>query len=442
VRLFCILLGAVLSSFAFARMARHGSGLVSNSLLAAAAASVLTGMFAPVHLARRFLVLGLVSAMTLLMAEVVLRTAFTAEYAYVYEADARLIFRLIPGTSKVFRRSPQDGGQAVTMQINSRGYRGEELRVPGEARRVVVYGDSNILAEFSERQDTFVERLRAGISATLGTPIETINAGTPAYGPDQVLLRMEEELPGLQADLVVVAVFADNDFGDLLRNRIFSLDEAGALRTNDYVLSDSLRRRFDLGSEMSYVVRALRRIREQLARVDQEAWDERAEQRVEGWLAASLTEHQRAVLERSASVENAFDDHYDADMSLLPHGESARDKRALMEAVLTRIKATAAQASVPMVLLVIPSVLDVCDQHTLGSINTDLYPDYDRRAMTRALADIAERLDIPVLDLYEPYRERGANSLYFRSADNHWNDAGQSLAAELMTALIVERGLL
>ena len=42
----------------------------------------------------------------------------------------------------------------------------------------------------------------------------------------------------------MVAVFAGNDFGDLLRGKIYALDEAGRLRPRSPRLGEGLRREF------------------------------------------------------------------------------------------------------------------------------------------------------------------------------------------------------
>ena len=87
----------------------------------------------------------------------------------------------------------------------------------GSRPRVVVYGDSFIHTYYVDADDGFAQQLENGLSRRLGSGVEVVNAGVAAYGPDQIALRMEDELPKLRPDLVVVAVFGGNDFGDLVR---------------------------------------------------------------------------------------------------------------------------------------------------------------------------------------------------------------------------------
>src|SRR6185295_4536691 len=75
----------------------------------------------------------------------------------------------------------------------------------------------------------------------LSADVETVNAGVVGYGPDQACLRMEAELSRLRPDLVVVAVLAENDYGDLVRNRLFELGPRGELVRRHVVLAPEMR---------------------------------------------------------------------------------------------------------------------------------------------------------------------------------------------------------
>jgi len=161
--------------------------------------------------------------------ELVLRHALGSRYCPVIELDDRLLYRLIPGAEGVHTLSPINGSRRIHYAINSRGFRGRELAPSGGSLRVVVYGDSFIHGEFSRTEDTFAERLKVHLARRLGTNVEVVNAGVAGYGPDQELRRMEGDLPSLQPNLVVVAIYAGNDFGDLVRNKLYRLAGDGGL---------------------------------------------------------------------------------------------------------------------------------------------------------------------------------------------------------------------
>jgi hypothetical protein len=151
-------------------------------------------------------------------------------------------------------------------------------------------------------------------------------------------------------------------------------------------------------------------------------------------------EYAEYVKDGDNEVRHLLGDPYDADVSLAPGSESALYKEALMERVLLRIAATARSRGVPVLFVIIPSAFDVCDAWE-ERVDPRVFPGYRRDALTAALARIGERNDLDYLDLYAPFRAAGADSLYYRR-DEHWNDAGQELAANLTSALVISKGWL
>src|SRR6185436_10030947 len=164
--------------------------------------------------------------------------------ATIYTLHSRYLHALVPGARKLFVHRPENGG-SVLVGIDSSGFRGPELAPPGNARRrVVVYGDSFVAAEFSPVSRSFVSRLGARLAEAAGQQVEAVNAGVVGYGPDQEALRIEDEIIPLAPDLIVVGLFAGNDFGDLMRNKLFRLDDQGRLVANAWTLAPSLERDF------------------------------------------------------------------------------------------------------------------------------------------------------------------------------------------------------
>ncbi len=50
--------------------------------------------------------------------------------------------------------------------------------------------------------------------------------------------------------------------------------------------------------------------------------------------------------------------------------------------------------------------------------------------------------ELPVLELREPFLAAGAEGLYNRQEDDHWNARGQDLAARLVAERVVDEGWL
>ena len=142
----------------------------------------------------------------------------------------------------------------LTLYIGKRtknAFRGEELKQT--AVRIMVYGDSNIQARFTELSQTYPYQLEKFINEDYPIQVEVINAGVVGFGPDQSLLKFIEEKDIFNPDIVILQVFADNDYGDIIRNKLFTIHPDGHLsRTKnmpemDPALREYLARRKPLG---------------------------------------------------------------------------------------------------------------------------------------------------------------------------------------------------
>ncbi len=46
------------------------------------------------------------------------------------------------------------------------------------------------------------------------------------------------------------------------------------------------------------------------------------------------------------------------------------------------------------------------------------------------------------MDLFGPFQEQGSEAVYFRGLDDHWNDHGQDVAAQVVTRFLEANDLL
>jgi hypothetical protein len=384
--------------------------------------------------AANLVLLVLSSALAVGGAEWFLRRYFP-ERGFIYRLHPLYHYALAPGTRKQFERHPVNGGGRVLVTVNSQGFRGDELRAsPGF--RVVVYGDSLIEADFAHLPETFAKRLETHLTDLRHAPVEVVNAGVNGYGPDQCLRRFEDEVGWLHPQLVVFPIFADNDFGDVLRNRLYRLDDGGRLVDGGGVVSPSLRQKFAEGEEQTpfHLLRGAQRLLRG-RRFAAEAREAQLPQKLAVYIEKSIKlcrkEYEEIVVRRSPEVTSVFEDHYDADVSLSPASASARYKRALFEALLGRIRAVTSAAGVPALVLVVPSAIDMCDRYDVR-VDTTAFPEYVPSRLSAEAAGAAERQGLPVVDLFDRFRREGADRLYYRHGDDHWNADGQDLAARLV----------
>jgi SSS family transporter len=372
------------------------------------------------------------------LAELYLRY-FHPVHGMLYALHPRYLHTLVPGARRLFVHQPEDGGRALLVTVSSEGFLGSDLGPRARhTRRIAVYGDSFVAGEFSPVEERFATRLARRLSAD--GPVEAVNAAVVGYGPDQAALRLEDEMALLRPDLVVMAVFAGNDFGDLLRNRVFFLDPSQRLAQRTPRVSADVRTEFVLAEEQARGSMLLRGIRELLSR---DGPPTPPELLPPGGYAYLLQRRRReAALATSPGndvVEHLLGDPYDADLSLEPDSESARYKAALMEGVLGRIAEIAKKQQVPLVFLFIPSAYDIGEgfEHP----DRERFPAYRPSALTDALTLAAERNGWTYLNLFPVYEAALPAHLYFRR-DEHWNARGQDLAAEQVAALVRARGLL
>ncbi|MFK7897281.1 MAG: GDSL-type esterase/lipase family protein [Myxococcota bacterium] len=380
---------------------------------------------------------------TLAVAEIGGEILLAPRFRAPYEADAERLFKLSPNARSVTTRLAANGGESIYHQINSDGFRGPELEEDPEIR-VMVYGDSFIHGTYSIDENTFVGQLDQMLTKKLGREVEVVNAGVSSYGPDQILLRLDAELERYQPDLVLVAVFAGNDYGDLLRNKLFELDAAGKMVPNEWVLAEEVKARFAMSRSESVLKRAVRGIfvkgKNPFVGMDETKDSDIA--LMDWWLAESKREFEETVLNRDDRVINTHVDHYSADLSLEPGSPSAEYKVRLMNAVLVGIHEKIRSRGIPDAMLFVPHPIDVVEEYACcGRVDRPRFPEYNRKNQVAPLEGLARARSIPFVSFFDPFQKKGAESLYFVGGDDHWNDAGQKFAAELVSDFVVEEGL-
>jgi len=390
------------------------------------------------------LVLALASIAALAAVEIALRYWYPIR-GVLLRPHPVYLHEYIPDSRKRYHRSKADGGGSVLVTINHDGRRGPAT-APADVQKIVVYGDSFIAAEYSPWSETLCARLEASIRAASPAPIQVIDAGVTGYGPDQSLLRLEADLPTLHPALVIFAVYAGNDFGDLIRDKIFDVDDEGHLVTRHPTLAPALAATFDAERDWPSL---------QIARAMRSTWElwrngptpdalsgesgGPTTNRFDRWLEQNREEYADYVSGNS-EVKNLLADGYDAIVSLTPASKEAAHEVRVMRAVLARAQVDAVAAGVPMLLLVIPSPYDAVDDYPLKP-DPARYPDYRPETLSRTVDGLAQELDIPYLDLFGPFSGPNAGALFFKVGNDHWNAEGERRAAALVVTELQRRHL-
>jgi hypothetical protein len=402
--------------------------------------------FAPLSWNERMLTLLISVGLTLTLAEFAFRRVLGPQFYGIYQLDNRVLYKLIPGAERAATLPALNGGTRIHYRINHQGFRGEDLAPAGKSPRIVVYGDSFIQADFSPTENTFTERLKVHLAQNLKKPVEVVNAGVAGYGPDQELRRMEDELSTLKPNLVIVAIYAGNDFGDLLRDKLYRLSSDGSLVDNPSYVLDKAIVQDNLRSRREPILRKmLHSARNRIMGDPSQRFptgSQARRDRVEADLKQGNDEYRQYVIEGDNVVHDLYVDPYNADVSLTPTSESARYKIAMMEQIIIRMGQTAAKQHIPLMFLLIPTPIDVADEHETGEVDPTRYPGYTRSKLTDILEEICQRNKLSVVNLFSPFWERGARDLYLKGGDDHWNAQGQEYAAELVGNFVAAQGLL
>jgi len=361
--------------------------------------------------------------------------------AMVFRLDSELLYAPVPNARRVLPLAPGAGGAWITTELESHGFRGRELADPKRGPRVLVLGDSLVMAQTSPIEDTYCTRLEPYLRSAAGREVEVVNAGVSGYGPDQACLWMERLLGPLAPDLVVLVICAHNDFGDLVRNKLFRLDASEKLVPNKPTLDRGLLERFAQAERMvrrPALLLALETLDQpERGEIPGEAEDSPY---IEWYLRGAEEEYAEFVLERNDVVRSPFQDYYDADVSIRPGAPSAQFKQRLMEGVLGRVRDGCAKRGVALFVLVVPSSVDLCPSFRMH-VDPKKHPEWTPTRMTDAYAAILARLSIPFADLTPAFRAAKPELLYLGRADFHWNGAGAEIGARTSAEKLGELGL-
>lgn len=355
-----------------------------------------------------------------------------------YQMTSKYGQTLRPNIQATYIRAPINGGDIIHWRTNSHGFRGDELRSTADVR-ILVYGDSNVQARFSSLKDTFSFRVEQELIVLTKRKVEVINAGVIGAGPDQSLLRFIDDAPRYHPDIVVFHIFADNDFGDLLRNAVFYLNDSGALVRKRLFSVDSLSFVEHLRDQIPPLLvvhiptRMIKRIRTKGSAVhiqtkltDAKAGLSEGEQLLNKFADASKTDY--VSYKRRVQTSG---DHYDLDLALFPKRESSKVKIALMTAILRQAKEFAGNHKIHFLVVIQPSASDLTTNFPLNYKQLTGRGNYRPENLTTVVQAVCRANDIHYVNLFPVFRNNNPEKLFFKGRNNHWNDEGQRLAAKV-----------
>lgn len=279
------------------------------------------------------------------------------------------------------------GNLGERVSINSYGARDHEFADKrADTRRVVAVGDSFTFGFGVELDDAYVKLLEAALSDRFER-IEVLNLGVSAYQTWQILEVMQQRVPPLKPDLVIVGFFMD-DMIEPVKPTSINASNPAQIWLDGKVLSSRLWNMLrNVGGQLEF------RIRHQRGQ-----------------------EYLRSVAERQDYVERRLPLHY-----ALQTGRIDTETKDRILRAISRFADWSNATGIDLFTFYIPDASQV-NRPDLQFIN-------------RLLADGFAQHGIGFLDLTPTFEAHGdVRQLYLLPVDAHTNRLGNQLIAETLAA--------
>ncbi len=318
----------------------------------------------------------------------------------------------------------------TTLQFDANGMRGRErpYTKPKNVSRILVLGDSFVEGYAVQVQDRFTEILEA----TLGSPFEVIALGVAGYSTDQELLSLEQEGWKYEPDLVVLAFYYNDVWGNgsrsllpmVIRTQkpVFVMDASGSLTLTNVPVpypkptKPTLRDRFKLYDLIRRTMKGSQLLRS-LA------------------LKAGLAEEAQPPERRPMGGVGSPDEF---EVYQKTETKNVEREWSITRALLRRMKQEADQRGVRLVVFYVPTRVELSAEDWS---NRRIPADYDAGEVARKLAGICKTEDIPCIDPSDHFREAAKRSQLYYVRDVHWNPAGNRLAAQILAEYVRSSGV-
>lgn len=109
-----------------------------------------------------------------------------------------------------------------------------------------------------------------------------------------------------------------------------------------------------------------------------------------------------------------------------------------MTGVLKAARDLANSKRVAFLVVIQPSVIDLTTNYTISYQDFAEYPEYRGTNLTSAVEHICLQNHISHVNLFDTFLRHYPETLFFKGGDNHWNDAGQDIAAQETPTYISE----
>ena len=286
---------------------------------------------------------------------------------------------------------------------NARGYTDvDPAAEDADAIRIVALGDSFAYGIVGYEKN-FLTLLEAGLGARVGRRVEVSNLGLPGLQPkDYQQMLVDEGMP-LHPDLVLVLVFAGNDF----------------MQAGDATPFDARNWRL-----VGFAQRLARYAAERARTPDPGAPQVAAPK---GWMATPNGFSEEAYLELATKY-----------VPLLRRERDAKVQRAIDDTLSILADIAALAAPTPVVVAVLPTELQVNPELRTAALAAFQLreQDLDLDTPARETRGGLERRGIAVIDLLPALAAAERDGRTYATRDSHWNERGNAVAAEVLAEML------
>jgi lysophospholipase L1-like esterase len=359
-------------------------------------------------------VIGLVFALG--VSEVALRVlpqfAFLSDGALpMYEADAGRGWRLKSNFAERWYDRRFEGG-AIWVETDGLGNR--KIVAPeksGSLReyRILLVGDSFTFGWGVEAQETFGALLQAGLNKALpDVRVRVVNAGVPAYGPENELETVKQLAGTIKPHLVVLG-FTENDLENAAGGREYQIVKDGWLRSPADAKRDD----------------------EFLRRCKRYAFHHSA--------LARLAYHASTALAAPSARQRGVFLGYT--LEILRNQPVPEVTRAIetTKATLGQIRDYCTERQIAFQVVSFPRSYQIYQDEFLARLKeTGASPDdFSTEILSQRIRSMCDELDVPYTSVKGPFdaaRDEGVKrDTLFIVDDGHWTSRGHELAAAAMT---------
>jgi lysophospholipase L1-like esterase len=290
-----------------------------------------------------------------------------------------------------------------TVFANSLGFPGPDYseKKNEHTLRIFVIGDAFTSAEGVDTQEAWPRLLEDELDRQLsGNSVEVMNFAITGYGPNQYLAVIDKFAPIYRPEWIIIGMFVNDLYDVQVSNSAFQasigFENPSQTSVRSFMSLQHLRRYLDL------------QIAEPIMEI---MLDEPREQ---GYFLGNFNAFERA--------EN----------------ENLKAGQALVEERLRSIRSTADRIGAKLIILLIPSSIQVCSPESLNYFpkTTDLGDStlYDLDQPQRLLSAAAAQNGLEIIDLRGILG--GATQCPYHARNMHWNEDGHARVAEYLAGYL------